>query len=96
LVSSQLGEFNTHGSVVGLQDSDAHFSLLLLITLVLGLKCEFSLVLLIVDDWLHVLLLAKMLVKSLFDHVGIISGEEFSFVAEQLLVIFESLRWLHE
>lgn len=72
LISSKFGEFDTNSLIVSLENSDANLSLLLLITLVLCFQGELGLVLLIVDNWLHVLLLAEVLVESLFDHVWII------------------------
>ena len=95
LITSKFAEFHTNGLLINLEYSDADFGLLLLVALVLGLKSELGLVLLIIDDWLDILLLTKMLAKSLFDHVWIIGGEELGFVGEKVLVRFESFLWLH-
>lgn len=72
LISSKFGKFDTNSLIVSLENSNADLSLLLLVALVLGFQGELGLVLLIVHYWLHVFLLAEVLVEGLFDHVWII------------------------
>jgi hypothetical protein len=94
LISLDFGELDAHSVVVGLQNSDAHFSLLLLVTLVLGLQGELGFVFLGVDYWFDIFFLSQVLVEGLFDHVWVISGEELGIVGEELLVLLKGFLWL--
>jgi len=96
LISRDFGELDAHSLVVGLQNSDAHFSLLLLGTLVLALQGELGFVFLAVDYWLDIFFMPQVLVKGLLDHVWVIGGEELSLMGEELLVLLKGLLWLHE
>ena len=72
MISLNFGEFDANSIVTSLENSDAHFCFLFLVTLVLSFQGKLGFIFFIVDDRLNIFFLSQMLVEGLLDHIWII------------------------